>query len=155
MLLNSDLIREIDALATLIELISCSPESAHLQSNNLIYEVVRLVCEDYGVIRGETFLRLVELGDRLEGLTHSELTKVLAELDRVEGCKEKLVRLFGNRKNNDGLWDTITHMRIKVSAMKERMEGWKLVRRESCNPVDRGRAVGLLEPVPLAISTVG
>lgn len=153
--MNSDLIREINALVSLIELISNSPASVHLQRNNLIYEVVRLVCEDYGVVRGETFLRVVELGDRLEGLTHSELTEVLTELDRVEGCKEKLLQLFGNRKNSDGLWDAVTHMRIKISSMKERIEGWKLVRKENWNPVDRERAVGQLDSVPLAISTVG
>lgn len=154
-LLNSDLIREINALVSLIELISNSPASVHLQRNNLIYEVVRLLCEDYGVVRGETFLRVVELGDRLEGLKHSELTEVLTELDRVEGCKEKLLQLFGNRKNSDGLWDAVTHMRIKISSMKERIEGWKLVRKENWNPVDRERAVGQLDSVPLAISTVG
>ncbi|KAK4803465.1 hypothetical protein SAY86_003282 [Trapa natans] len=156
-LLNSDLIREINGLATLLELISNSPASVHLQRNNLIYEVVRLVCEDYGAVRGDTFHRVVELGDRLEGLTSSELTEVLAQLDRVEGCKEKLLKLFGNRKNRDGLWDAVAHMRIKISAMKERMEGWKLVRKKNWNSAG-GRAVAVRlvdSAAPLAISTVG
>ncbi|OWM80976.1 putative clathrin assembly protein At4g40080 [Punica granatum] len=158
-LLNPDLLREIDVLVSFIELVSNSPESVDLQRNNLIYEVVRLVCDDYGIVRGETFLRLVELGDRLDGLTHSEVTELLGELDRIERCKEKLFRLFGNKKNGDGLWDTVTQMKMKGLALKERMEGWKLVRKENRNSGEqtqfRKPFVGLLDSVPLAVSTVG
>lgn len=125
-LLNQELIGEIDALTTLIEQMRNHPESIHLQRNNLIYEVVRLVRKDYGVVRAELYLRLLELSDRVAGLSHSELTESICGLQRIEDCKENLL-LFGSTNNNDGLWEVVANTKAELTAMKEKKEGWKMV----------------------------
>ncbi|OWM79989.1 putative clathrin assembly protein At4g40080 [Punica granatum] len=109
---SSDLSQEIDLLVSLVGVICSCPDSIHLQRNDLVYEIVSLVLEDYRVIRYEIRSRLSELEKRsLESLGISELAQVLSASNQFEGCKEKLFALFVNRANYDGLWELITRMK--------------------------------------------
>lgn len=124
---NSDLSRELDVLVDFAEQIGEAPESLHLQRNDLVYEVVRMVSEDYRLVQSEIFLRVVELGNRVENLNYDELTHVLNALKRFEDCKERLLLLFVNRKKNDGLWDLISETKVKLLKMIQKIDEMRLV----------------------------
>ncbi|XP_062157564.1 putative clathrin assembly protein At4g40080 [Alnus glutinosa] len=124
---NSDLSRELDVLVDFAEQIGEAPESLHLQRNDLVYEVVRMVSEDYRLAQSEIFLRVVELGNRVENLSYDEMTHVLKALKRFEDCKERLLLLFANRKKNDGLWDLISETKVKLLAMIQKIDEMRLV----------------------------
>uniref|UniRef100_A0A2N9GR43 ENTH domain-containing protein n=1 Tax=Fagus sylvatica TaxID=28930 RepID=A0A2N9GR43_FAGSY len=125
-LFNSDLSREIDVLVDFTERI-CEAPDLHFQRNNLVYEVVRMVSEDYSLVQSEILVRVVELGNRMENMSYGELTQFLNPLKRLEDCKEKLLLLFVNREMNDGLWDLISQMKKKVLMVKGKREEVKLV----------------------------
>lgn len=125
-LLNSDLLWEVDVLVDDVERISDAPESLHLQRNSLVYEVVTLVGEDYRLVQRELWVRFKELGDRMEGLSSSELTRLLGAVKRLEDCRERLVLLFVNRKKNGAFWDLIRQTKTKLVEMKEKREQRRL-----------------------------
>ncbi|KAI4321418.1 hypothetical protein MLD38_034801 [Melastoma candidum] len=114
---DEDLIRELGALASLLERLASAPGSLHLQRNELVYEIVASVCQDYRVIRRETTLRVEELSRRAEGMKPRELSCFMAELERVGGCEERLVAIFANKANNDGLWEEIARTTRRVSTL--------------------------------------
>ncbi|KAK7301149.1 hypothetical protein RJT34_12010 [Clitoria ternatea] len=120
---RGDLLREIRVLVDFVEHVSHVPESLHLQRNDLVYEVVRLVREDYGNVQREILWRVEEVGKRVEGLDVVELRQLVGCLGRMEECKERLVLLFVNRKRNDVFWDLIGGVKRKGVAMVEEMEG--------------------------------
>ncbi|KAI4388712.1 hypothetical protein MLD38_001017 [Melastoma candidum] len=111
---DEDLISELGALASLLERLANVPRSLHLQRNELVCKIVTSVRQDYRVIRRETTLRMEELSRRAEGMKVRELSRFLAELGRVEGCEERLVAIFSNKANNDGLWEEIAKTRRRV-----------------------------------------
>ncbi|KAH7511580.1 hypothetical protein ACOSP7_010214 [Xanthoceras sorbifolium] len=115
-LLNSDLLREMDVLVGFVEEICNAPSSLHLQTKNLVYEIVRLVSEDYRFIQREIFIRIVELGDRMTSLSVGGLTQFLTAMKRFEDCKERLSLLFVNRKKNDALWDLVNETKTNIQA---------------------------------------
>lgn len=123
---NSDLLWEVDVLVDDVERISDSPESLHLQRNSLVQEVVTLVGEDYRLVQHELWVRFKELGERVEGLSSSELTRLLGALSRVEDCRERLVLLFVNRKKNGAFWDLMRQTKSKLVETKERREQKRL-----------------------------
>ncbi|KAJ4822026.1 hypothetical protein Tsubulata_001601 [Turnera subulata] len=125
--LSADLLEETDILVDFIEVICDAPDSLHLQKNDLVYEIVRLVAEDYRLVQREVFVRVGELGNRLTSLSFSELTRFMGALQRVENCKGKLGVLFVNRARNDALWDLIKGTRIKIAARMEEMGETKLL----------------------------
>lgn len=112
---TSDLFEEIDILVGLVGVMCSYPESVHLQRHDLVYEIVKLVLEDYRVIRFEIRSRLPELEKRsLESPSTTESAQVLSALNKLEGCREKLFSLFVNKANNDGLWELITETKSKL-----------------------------------------
>ncbi|KAF2299737.1 hypothetical protein GH714_002957 [Hevea brasiliensis] len=122
-LLNRDLFDEMDVLVDFVEVVSEFPDSLHLLKNNLIYEIVRLVSEDYRSVQREISIRVMELGERIPSLSYIELTQLLGNLKRSEGCKERLCLLFANRNRNDALWKLVGETRTKaVEMMKEKGE---------------------------------
>lgn len=124
---NSDLLRELYALVDFAERIGEAPDSLHLQRNDLVYGVVRMVSEDYRSVQSEIFVRVVELGNRVENLSYGELTQVVNELKRFEDCKERLLLLFANRKKNDGLWDLIGQTKRKLLMMIDKIDQMRMV----------------------------
>ncbi|XP_057974864.1 putative clathrin assembly protein At4g40080 [Malania oleifera] len=125
--LNSELLEEMGALVTLVEEICEAPESLHLQKNNLVYEVVRLVGKDYGLAQHEIFIRMRELGDRTERLSSDDSAELIRVLERLEDCKEKLVLLFVNRQRNDLFWDLVGETKTKLLIRKKEQEERRLV----------------------------
>ncbi|KAJ1424715.1 hypothetical protein SESBI_11422 [Sesbania bispinosa] len=96
-----------------------------LQRNELVYEVVRLVGEDYGNVQGEILMRLEEVGKRMEeeGMDVGELNELVGYLKRLEESKEKLVLLFVNRRKNNGFWELVKQIKEKGVGKKEDIEG--------------------------------
>ncbi|XP_059455415.1 putative clathrin assembly protein At4g40080 [Corylus avellana] len=124
---TSDLSRELDVLVDIAEQIGEAPDSLHLQRIALVYEVVRMVGEDYRLVQSQILLRLSELGNRAENMSYGELTRVVNALKRFEDCKERLSLLFANRKRNDGLWELIGETKMKLLMMIRKMEEMRLV----------------------------
>lgn len=120
---NADLLYKIEGLVPFVEQISRVPESLHLQRNELVYEVVKLVGEDYRNVRREVLLRLEEIGNRMENLDVGEVSELVGYLRRLEECKEKLVLLFVNKGKNSGFWDLIKETKTKGLKMKGEIEG--------------------------------
>ncbi|KAK9269954.1 hypothetical protein L1049_025527 [Liquidambar formosana] len=139
-LLNSVLLSELDALVGFIERLCEAPNS--LQKNNLVYEIVRLVGDDYRFAQYEIFSRVTECEDRTGNLSSSELAQLLCGLKRLEDYKERLMVLFVNRKRNDAFWDLISQTRVKLVTVKEQREERRLVmkgRREESSELTRFR----------------
>lgn len=125
-LLSSELLGEIDALVDHVERTCDAPENLNLQRNSLVYEVVTMAGEDYRLVQRELLVRFKEMGDRMEGSSSSELTRLLSSLTRLEGCRERLVMLFVNRRKNVAFWDLIRQMKTEVVEMKDKREQKKL-----------------------------
>lgn len=122
-LLNRDLFEEVDVLVEFVKVICEFPDSLHLQRNNLIYEIVRLVSEDYRSVQREISIRVMELGERIPSMSYSELTQLLGNLKRFESCKERLYLMFVNKNRNDALWELVGETRSKaVEMMKQKGE---------------------------------
>lgn len=122
MLLNLDLLAQTNALVGMVEEICRVPDSLHLQRNDLVYEVVRLVGEDYRLVQYEIFLRVKDLQDRMGSLNLGEAADFLWGLKRLENCKERTAELFANRKKNDALWELISETKEGLVTMKESRE---------------------------------
>ncbi|KAF8023370.1 hypothetical protein BT93_F0775 [Corymbia citriodora subsp. variegata] len=116
---SSDLMRELEVLVNSLEQVSDVPGSLHLQKDDLVYGVVRSVCQDYRMIRREVFSRVEELGgdERLGSLSFGHLTRLLSALERIEDCREKLASLFANKANADGLWDLIARTKARIHGL--------------------------------------
>lgn len=122
-LLSSDLIKEIKALVDIIEEICRAPNDSSTQQNNLVYEAMKLVSEDYRSTQQKIYSRLTELEDRVEGLNSGELDELIKCLKKVEESKERLVDLFVNRKRNDAFWELISQTKINFLRVKKEREG--------------------------------
>jgi hypothetical protein len=111
-------------LVVFVERVSDFPESLDLQRNELVYEIVRMVGEDYRKVQGEILLRVEELGRRIDDdFDMGELNELLSYLKRLEESKEKLVLLFVNRRKNNGFWELIKEIKMKGLKKKEEIEG--------------------------------
>lgn len=116
-LLNSGLLIEMNALVGIIEEICRIPNSLDLQRNDLVYEAMRLVGEDYRLIQQEIFVRLCEFEDREGELSYGESVELGMLLKRLVGCKERLKEVL-MKKRNDAFWDSICRIQKKVVVTK-------------------------------------
>ncbi|GMI77245.1 hypothetical protein like AT4G40080 [Hibiscus trionum] len=121
-LLNSDLLKEIDVLINFSDHLSTVPDSLYLQRESLVYEVVRLVSEDYRLVQREIFVRFTELGERTRGLSLRECIEFLSCINRLDGYKERISLLLVNRNRNDDLWDSIKETKANLAAAVEKKE---------------------------------
>ncbi|KAE9603855.1 putative ANTH domain-containing protein [Lupinus albus] len=120
---NADLLYKIEGLILFVEQVSRVPESLHLQRKDLIYEVVKLVREDYRSAQREILWRLEELEKRMKDLDVGELNELVGYLERLEESKEKLVILFVNKIKYNGFWDLVKEVKKKGLEMKKEIEG--------------------------------
>lgn len=167
-----DLSGELEVLVGFVERVSEVPESLHLQRKDLVYEVVRLVMENYRLVQREIWVRVKEIGDRVESLSLDELTQLVGILNRLENCRGNLNVLFVNRGKNDELWELVKKTKGKVMDRKGMKEEKRMMiaRADSVestrfwNPfVEPGQLLwvpavdGQLGPrlLPLTVSTVG
>ncbi|KAL9997536.1 putative ANTH domain, ENTH domain-containing protein [Helianthus debilis subsp. tardiflorus] len=124
-----DLFKEIEALVSTVEEICRAPKSLHCRKNDIIYEVTRLVGEDYRMIQYHTMIRLAELSDRIHNFSTNELNLLTRCLERLDRCKARLTELFLNRRRNESFWDLETELMAKLMRLKEDKEA-KLVSRK-------------------------
>ncbi|XP_058781246.1 putative clathrin assembly protein At4g40080 [Vicia villosa] len=123
-LTNADLLYKLEGLIVFVEKISDFPESLDLQRNELVYEIVRMVGEDYRNVQGEILMRLEEIGKRVERVEDvGELNELVSYLRRLEESREKLVVLFVNRRKNNGFWEMVREMKMRGVEKKEEIEG--------------------------------
>ncbi|KAL7596621.1 hypothetical protein Lser_V15G30998 [Lactuca serriola] len=120
--LYMDLFKEIEALVLIIEEICKAPNSLNCQTNDIVYEVMRLVGEDYRMIQYHMMIRLTELSERLHNLRTNELTGLTRCLERLEGCKGRLTELFMNRKRNESFWELVSEIISKLMRLKKYAE---------------------------------
>ncbi|CAL5204556.1 unnamed protein product [Lathyrus oleraceus] len=121
---NADLLYKLEGLVVFVEKISDVPESLDLQRNELVYEIVRMVGEDYRNVQGEILLRLEELGKRIDRFEDvSELNELVSYLKRLEESREKLVLLFVNRRKNNGFWEMVREIKMRGLEKKKEIEG--------------------------------
>ena len=160
---NADLLYKLEVLVGFVEQIGHVPDSLHLQRNELVYEVVRLVGENYRSVQGEIFLRVEELGERImEDFDVGELNELVGYLGRLEESREKLLLLFVNRRKNNGFWELVEKTKGKGVAKKKEIEGKWLAVVVSGNAAELTRSTNpfldpgqQLSPVPrLSFATV-
>lgn len=159
---NADLLYKMEGLVVFVEHVSHVPESLHLQRNELVYEVVRMVGEDYRTVQREIMVRVEEVGKRMDqGLDVGELNELVGYLERLEESQEKLVLLFVNRIRNNGFWDLVKQVKMKGLAMKEEMVAGKWLTVVTSNAAELTRSTnpflepGQMVPVPqLTFATV-
>jgi len=120
---NVKLLCELRGLIDFVEQVSHAPESLHLQRIDLVYRVVRLVCDDYGRVQREIALRVEECERRVGDLGVDELREWVRCLKRLEECRERLVVVFVNRKKNDSFWELIGRVKNKGVVAMEDIEG--------------------------------
>nr|XP_043607967.1 putative clathrin assembly protein At4g40080 [Erigeron canadensis] len=129
--LYMDLFKEVDSLVSTIEEICNAPKSLHCQTNDIVYEVMRLVGEDYRMLQYHTMIRLTELNERMHKLSTVELNELTWCLARLERCKERLTELFVNRKRNKSFWDLENELMVKLMRLKQEKEmesvSWKMI----------------------------
>lgn len=160
---NADNLYKLEALVGFVEEISHVPESLHLQRNELVYEVVRLVGENYRCVQGEIILRVEEIGNRMDENVDDvgQLNELVGYLKRLEESREKLMLLFVNRKKNNGFWELVEKTKVQGMAKRKDIEGKWLTVVVNSNAVELTRSTnpflepGQLSPVPrLRFATV-
>lgn len=121
-LLSSDLIKECTALVDMVAEICRAPDGSVTQQNNLVYEAMKLISDDYRSTQQKIYSRLTELDDRVDGLNSGELDELINCLGKVEESKERLVVLFVNRKRNDAFWELISQTKANFLRVKKEHE---------------------------------
>ncbi|GFY87372.1 ENTH/ANTH/VHS superfamily protein [Actinidia rufa] len=116
-LMNVDLIRDVDSLVALIEEICKVPDHS-LQGNRLLSEVMGLVDGDYLSTVNEAELRLSEFRERLSQLSFGDPVKLMCELKRLEGCRERVAVLFSVKKASvETLWGLVGELKDSVGVV--------------------------------------
>ncbi|KAK9080831.1 hypothetical protein SSX86_000589 [Deinandra increscens subsp. villosa] len=133
--LYADLFKEIESMVSTVEEISKAPRLSHCRKNDIIYEVIKLVGEDYRKIQYHTTSRLIELSDRAKNLSTGELNGLTRCLERLEKCEAGLTELFANRMRNEPFWKLQTELKTKLVRLKEEKEvksgSWKMIEYET------------------------
>lgn len=101
-------------------------DSFHLQRNELVYEVVRFVGENYRSVQGEILMCLEQLGGRMMEDV-GELNTLVRYLERLGETREKLVLLFLNKRKNNEFWDLVKKTKENGVAKRKEIEGKWLV----------------------------
>ncbi|KAF5738016.1 putative ENTH/ANTH/VHS superfamily protein [Tripterygium wilfordii] len=115
-LTNTDLLRELNSLVSLLEEICKRPELLHIHGNKLVDEVMGLVGEDYLSSINEVWVRVNEVSQRLSCLSFGESVELACGLKRLEDCKEKLFVLSTRKKALiETLWVLIVEMKDGLS----------------------------------------
>ncbi|GAB4844978.1 hypothetical protein Ancab_038371 [Ancistrocladus abbreviatus] len=127
---SPNLLRELEALVWMVEEISRAPESLNYQRICFIYEIMKLVGEDYRMTMREIFSRVSEFGVRIERLNVDVLNVLSENLIKLDDCREKLILMFLNKKKYDGVWELIRETKVKAEVIKGQRENMKLERFE-------------------------
>jgi len=132
-LTNEELLRETEALLTVLEGIGNIPNAASMEGNRLVSEVATLVEEDGVAVLSEIFLRVNEFRERLVCLGFGEVVELVYVLNRLGKCKEILV-ITEKQK----LWDLVRELKVKIEKMEVyREEGKRTVTTQRATKSDR------------------
>ncbi|KAK6923347.1 AP180 N-terminal homology (ANTH) domain [Dillenia turbinata] len=129
-LMNNDLVKEVDSLVSLIEETQRIPESLHVDNNDLIFEIMGLVGDDYKSALNEVSLRVNEFRERLSHLSFGDSVEFVCCMKRLEDCEERLTVLFPMMKRalTESFWGLVGEMKkIVGSCCAEKGERKKLV----------------------------
>ncbi|WCJ35682.1 ENTH/ANTH/VHS superfamily protein [Euphorbia peplus] len=128
-LMSKDLLGEIEILVDFVNVTSQFPDSSlDMLKNDLIYEIVRLVSDDYRAVQLEILIRVGELRNRIPSLSTGELSRVMGELRRLESMKERFSKLFMNRNRNDGLWELVGETNKEIAKVINKNGNIKLLK---------------------------
>ncbi|KAK4760899.1 hypothetical protein SAY87_005792 [Trapa incisa] len=119
-LLNSDLIRQMDSLVRLIEDTSRMPESAQLDSAELLCRVKFLAAEDHVSIMNEVAVRGHELMERIRILTFGESVELVCIMRRLESCEETLAAIFDRKVPIESCWVLMREVKCKLGKVEEK-----------------------------------
>ncbi|KAL8243160.1 hypothetical protein R6Q59_009418 [Mikania micrantha] len=146
-----DLFKEIEALVSTVEEITRAPNLPHCRKNDIVYEVTRLVGEDYRMIQYHAMIRLTELSDRIKNFSIQELNTLTRCLERLERCKDRLTELFANRMRNEAFWDLETELMAKLRRLKDAKEvklvSWKMIEYETASTQLKNQLVVASRPL--------
>lgn len=143
-------------LVGMVEMICGAPETLHYQRISLIYEVMKLIGEDYRMIMREISTVINQFGKkRIQDSSEELIEELLTDLKRLENCREKVFLMFLNKKKNDGVWELIEEVKKDVEEVKEKRGNMKLVPFQGSesthmaeNHVDESRSVVVVPPPP-------
>ncbi|KAK6923808.1 AP180 N-terminal homology (ANTH) domain [Dillenia turbinata] len=123
-LLNNDLVKEVGSLVSLIEETRRIPESLHVNYNNLIFEIIGLVGDDYKSAVDEVSLRVNEFRERLSHLSYGDSVEFVCCMKRLEDCEERLTVLFPmmRRALLDRFWGLVREMKGIIGSCAERVK---------------------------------
>ncbi|XP_022862858.1 putative clathrin assembly protein At4g40080 [Olea europaea var. sylvestris] len=128
---KKDLLKEMNALVGFIEGICEVPDSLHLQRNDLLYELMILVGEDYRAAQYQIISRLsndTAFADQISRLSSTDSSELIDCLKRLENCKKRLTEIFVNRKRYDAFWELINERKMELEEMngnRGRLLVWK------------------------------
>lgn len=113
--LNSDIIKEIDALALLVQEICKLPDSIPPDGELLVKEIVGLVVNDYLSSVNEILIRLGEVNERLGCLSFTDSLELVCALKRLLGCKERLSAIYSVEKPTiEMMWSSIERLKENI-----------------------------------------
>lgn len=126
--MNSDLLRDIDTLASLLEETSKRPDSIHAQGNKLVEEIMVLVGEDYLSAINEISIRVNEFNHRENCLSFGDSVELVCALKRLDDCRESLVELSQRKRAMiESFWGLIYEVRDKVGNEKVYRENKRIL----------------------------
>ncbi|KAG4920104.1 hypothetical protein JHK84_048947 [Glycine max] len=137
-LTNGELLRETEALLTVLEGIGNIPDAASMEGNKLVSEIATLVEEDGVATLSEVFVRVNEFRERLAMgcLGFGEVVELVYVLNRLDRCKEILVMVVITEKQR--LWDLVRELKVKVEKMEVyREEGKRTLTTHRATKSDR------------------
>ncbi|KAI4366554.1 hypothetical protein MLD38_022417 [Melastoma candidum] len=120
---NSELLSETEGLADVLE---CACKMPSMSGHDLVCEITSKVIEDYGATRCEILKRVHEISDRIDGVLMGDgaidvdVDGFGRVLERIRDCEANAYVVFGNKRNNDGLWEAVAHTNRKVAEVVER-----------------------------------
>lgn len=119
-LLNSDLVKDIDSLANLLDEMSKRPDSLNEQGKRLVEKVMELVGEDSLSAINEISIRVNELKERLSRLGFADSVELVCALRMLEGCKERLAAILtqGKTVSTETFWGLIGEVKDMVEGSK-------------------------------------
>lgn len=89
-LLNADLIAEIDCMVKVAEEMGRRPDTAAVEENKLVMEVVRVVAEERAGIERGILARVQEVKERVDELGFADVVELACLFKRLEECRLKL-----------------------------------------------------------------
>ncbi|XP_047320341.1 putative clathrin assembly protein At4g40080 [Impatiens glandulifera] len=115
-LFEKDLV-EIEEFVKLVEEICNCPDDVFINGRNLVNEIMNLVVEDYGFTQRQILVRICKCRERIDEMDSGEAREIFGYLKRMEECKEKLIKMFVNRKRNDEFWEKVKELKMEVEKM--------------------------------------